>query len=164
MIQTYASIHDVPRSDLADILDPEACDLSCGPGLDPTDVERIIDLHVNHGRSVDKHVILVDRRPAGIIDFRISTRRTAIGFVVHRDMRRRGVLSRAWADLAPRHGPLFHASCWADNGPARKALAGMGFHERHVDLSPRPIVLLDAVLNWSEDGVRHDMLSGMSRA
>lgn len=140
--QTYAGLDTLSRAELADMMDPETRRLSCGPGVDPDDLETLLDLLMGPPGRVVRHAVLLDGRPVGRIDFNHSGRAVSVGFMVHRDFRNRGVLSRAWRDLSPIHGGLFTAACWSHNLAARRSLASFGFRERGFVMEHRfPVVL-----------------------
>lgn len=144
---TYVGLDTLARETLADMMDLETRRLSSGPGLDAEDLEGLLDILLGPPGRVVRHAVMMDGLAVGRIDFNHSKPFVSVGFMVHRDFRGRGIMSRAWRDLQPIHGDLFSAACWSHNLAARRTLASLGFRERGFVMQHEfPVVLhsLDA--------------------
>lgn len=113
-------------------LDPDTIRQIIGPGGTEAELE---DLYA--GRHPDKavHAIMEDG-VLGCITFS-DTFRSSIGFWVRADMRRRGLVRKAWETLSPDYGPVYDAACWKDNAAARGLLEAIGFTLTAEGTSPQ---------------------------
>lgn len=142
----YVCTSTLPAEAFVDLFDLETRLLSCGPGDDPHDMDALLKSIGTAKPDCTRLAILLGDDVVGKIDFDGRKARKVIGFVVHRDHRGRGVLKRAWTDLAHRQGHRFRGYCWEHNEPAARAMKGLGFTQTsRIDGHKHPIVRWDYV-------------------
>lgn len=134
MDQWYEPLWTVDRTALADLLDAPTRVMTCGPGFDPEDQDRLLDLFLRRDEEIMRYAIMLEDRLAGTFEFSHRLQRTVVGFCTHRDLRGRGIIRRAWQDLGRDHaGPEGYAAFrWLHNMPAARVLTAMGFQEDRV--------------------------------
>jgi RimJ/RimL family protein N-acetyltransferase len=123
----YVCTSTLPAEAFEDLFDLETRLLSCGPGDDPHDMEALLKSIGTPKPDSTRMAIMLGDDVIGKIDFAGTRGPPVIGFVVHRDHRGKGVLKRAWNDLAPGLGHRFRGYSWTHNAPAAAAMRSLGF-------------------------------------
>ena len=123
----YVCTSTLPAEAFVDLFDLETRLLSCGPGDDPHDMDALLKSIATPKPDCTRLAILLGDDVIGKIDFAGRKGPPVIGFVVHRDHRGKGVLKRAWSDLAHLQGHRFRGYSWTHNVPAAAAMESLGF-------------------------------------